>query len=612
MRIRRRSKHRKPKVTVVITTFNHERYIAEALDGVLAQEVDGGFEVLVSEDCSTDGTRAILRDYEARHRRVRLMLSPQNVHSNEVLTRAIDAARGQYVAILDGDDYWTAPHKLQSQVEFLETHAGCSSCFHNATVLYEDGRPPQLHNPPEQRTILTLDDLWERNPVATCSMMFRNGLIRKWPDWYHGLRYGDWPLHILHAEHGAIGYLDEVMSVYRVHSEGVFGGLDEVEQLREILRFYDEIDECFDYAHHSGIERGRARHQALLAQATGAQEHPQDPDAGARSQRPRPLQRATSRPDVSVIMIAFNIDDYVEQAIESVLMQGDDLTYEILVGEDCSTDRTREIVVRYARNYPGTVRPLLRERNLGMNPNFAATFLEGTGRYIALLDGDDFWSSRLKLERQVAFLEAHPDCAMCFHNATVIYENGEEAQHPFHMRRPRYRLSREVPKPISQLDDLSQGNFIQTCSVMYRGGVVRELPDWYLSMPTFDWPLHVLHAERGDIGYLDEVLGTYRARPGGFWSGGMSKYDRIEDIETLIGAYHTLNRHLDGRWTEAIQPALSYFLCEAAEVAIGAGRASQARRYASEALSRSAGEAGPEQQRAMMLFERLAAGDESD
>lgn len=316
------------------------------------------------------------------------------------------------------------------------------------------------------------------------------------------------------------------------------------------------------------------------------------------------------RPDVSVVMIAYDVEEYIAHALESVLMQEGDFTYEILVGEDCSTDRTREIVLRYAREHPDKVRPLLRERNLGMNPNFAATYLECTGRYVALLDADDFWISRRKLQKQIEFLEAHPDCTICFHNAAVIYDDGSTAQHPFHMRRPRHRISAGVPKPISTLEDIAPGNFMQTCSVMYRGGTVRELPEWYLSVPTFDWPLHVLHAEHGDIGYIDEVLGTYRVHPGGFWSAAMSMYDQIDDIEHMIRAYGTLKRYLPRRYGRAMRKALPYHFCEAATVSLKAGHPRKARRFALRALRASGPRVGPEQKRAIRLI-RASLGTRS-
>jgi glycosyltransferase involved in cell wall biosynthesis len=313
-------------------------------------------------------------------------------------------------------------------------------------------------------------------------------------------------------------------------------------------------------------------------------------------------EHAAFSPDVSVLMIAYNVEDYIGEALDSVLMQNVSFTYEIVVGEDCSTDRTREILLEYAREHPDRIRLILRDRNLGMNPNFAATYLECTGKYVALLDGDDYWTSPYKLQRQVDFMEAHPECTVCFHNALVVYDDGRRSSHPFHLAEPSHHISAPLPKPISTLEDIARRNFIQTSSVLYRGGVVRALPDWYLTMPTFDWPLHVLHAERGDIGYRDEVLCAYRVHHGGFWSDRMSRYERLDDLELMIRAYHTLNRHLGYRYSAQIRRALSYHYNRAAQVALRDEQLAKARQYAARAM-RSAGLGlGPDQRRAVQTI----------
>ena len=104
------------KATVLLVTYNHSAYIRQAVESVLAQEADFEWEVLITEDCSTDGTREIVQEYADRHpERIRLLLSKLNQNDNEVVSRGIDAARGTYLALLDGDDYWLGPRKLELQ-----------------------------------------------------------------------------------------------------------------------------------------------------------------------------------------------------------------------------------------------------------------------------------------------------------------------------------------------------------------------------------------------------------------------------------------------------------------------------------------------------------------
>jgi glycosyltransferase involved in cell wall biosynthesis len=307
-------------------------------------------------------------------------------------------------------------------------------------------------------------------------------------------------------------------------------------------------------------------------------------------------------PHVSVLMIAYNVENYIAQALDSVLMQEVDFDYEIVVGEDASTDRTRDILMDYARRHSDRIRLILRERNIGMNANFAATFLACTGRYVALLDGDDYWNSPLKLQRQADFLDAHPECTVCFHNVMVVYDDGQHEAHPFHMTTRHRRISARVPKPVSGLKDLVTGNFLQTGSVMYRGGTVRKLPEWFLTMPTFDWPLHVLHAERGHVAYIDEVLATYRVHAGGFWSTGMSQYRTVYDVDVMLQAFETLNRHLGYKFDSLIRTARSSLYCRRADALIRNARHQEARSYAVRAVLSSSTHFGRKQRRAFKLI----------
>jgi glycosyltransferase involved in cell wall biosynthesis len=235
-------------VTVLVVTYDHERFIARALDGALAQETEFEYEILVSEDRSTDRTREIVLDYARRHPdRIRLLLSERNLHSNEVVVRGWRAARGRYVALLDGDDYWSSPRKLSRQVEFLESHPECSMCFHNARVLDEaTGDDSRLWTPAGQPEFSTLREMWMGNFIATCSVMYRAGVVPEIPGWYVPLfPITDWPLHLLHAERGRIGYLDEVMGVYRLHPGGLYSSRSEREKLETTARFYATMDRNF-------------------------------------------------------------------------------------------------------------------------------------------------------------------------------------------------------------------------------------------------------------------------------------------------------------------------------------------------------------------------------
>ena len=253
----------RPSVSALIITYNQEKSIAQAIESALMQQVNFHYEILIGEDCSTDGTRSTVQDYAAKHPgRIRALLHPQNLgpaHSpgKNNFVSTLKACRGEYVALLEGDDYWIFPHKLQKQVDFLESHPECAICFHNVMVFWEDGRqPPREMCPADQKEISTLEDLLRANFIPTCSVMFRNGLVREFPGWYYKLRMGDWTPYILLAQYGKIGHINEVMAAYRVHRGGVWNAANNAERLGATLQAYGCFNMHFAFKYERPIMGG--------------------------------------------------------------------------------------------------------------------------------------------------------------------------------------------------------------------------------------------------------------------------------------------------------------------------------------------------------------------
>ena len=222
-----------PVVSVCIPTFNHAGFVAQTLDGALMQQTDFQVEIVIGDDGSTDGAQAIIQHYTEQHpNRIRAFLHPENLGParprefagrNNVL-HLLRACRGEFVAMCEGDDYWTDPQKLQKQVDLLRANPGVAVCHHNVLVTYEvDNQPDHLFNPPDQPPIGTLADvLADRWFFATASWLYRN-IFRDKPfaDWHAEAASGDWALMIQLAATGQIAYLPDVMGVYRKHSAGL-------------------------------------------------------------------------------------------------------------------------------------------------------------------------------------------------------------------------------------------------------------------------------------------------------------------------------------------------------------------------------------------------------
>ncbi|MBS1516784.1 MAG: glycosyltransferase [Bacteroidetes bacterium] len=222
---------------------------------------------------------------------------------------------------------------------------------------------------------------------------------------------------------------------------------------------------------------------------------------------------------VTVWMSAFNHGKYISACLDSVLMQKTDFDFEIVIGEDCSSDNTREIIKEYAGNFPGKIITYLPEKNIGMMQMDIATFPLCRGEYLALLNGDDEWTDENKLQIQADLLDSDPGIAMCYHRSKVIDEiSGQTWDTEF------TGINNELP-----VEKLFQGfNPIMTASVMCRN--IGSLPGWYGELPYGDMPLYLILSERGRISYIDRIMCLYRIHSSGNWQGDSLKRNLIKDI----------------------------------------------------------------------------------
>ena len=230
-------------VSVCVQTYQHSEFIRECIDSILCQETSFPFEILLGEDCSTDGTREICVDYAYKYpEKIRLFLHSRedNIHVKGKPTgkynfiNNFNHARGKYISICEGDDYWTDNKKLQKQVDFMENNPDFSICFHAVDIFYNNNIVDDYLTP-EKDSVTNILDLAHGNYIHTPSVLYRNCLTQGLPEFLNSIPIGDYPLHLLMAEHGKIKYLPEKMAVYRVHSDGYYSTLSNEEKMRGFL-----------------------------------------------------------------------------------------------------------------------------------------------------------------------------------------------------------------------------------------------------------------------------------------------------------------------------------------------------------------------------------------
>jgi glycosyltransferase involved in cell wall biosynthesis/ribosomal protein S18 acetylase RimI-like enzyme len=219
-----------------------------------------------------------------------------------------------------------------------------------------------------------------------------------------------------------------------------------------------------------------------------------------------------AKPTVTISCLTYNHASFVRNAVESFLMQKTTFPFEILIHDDASTDGTADVIREYEQKYPALIFPIYQLENQyskGVKISFTHQFPRARGKYIALCEGDDYWTDPLKLQKQVDFLEANPEYALCFHKVKNLVNNELQEEEVIEKR---YQSISDKNR-IGVLDLLEHGNFIHTCSVVYRNQEI-GFPFELQSSPVGDYFLFILLSEKGLLHRIDEYMGVYRRGTG--------------------------------------------------------------------------------------------------
>lgn len=218
----------KPRVSVCMISYNHEAFIRQSIESILAQDTDFDFELVIGDDCSIDGTAAICEEFALRDSRVRLLPREANLGVMPNFTRTLRACEGEYIAICEGDDYWTDPQKLRKQVQFLDTHADYAGSAHQSTIIIDGITVRRFKE--QVPADLSTSDLIGGRLFHTASVMFRRNALDLFCNAPQVLSC-DRLLNICISILGRIRYSDESMCAYRLHGAGM-SSMVTVEQLK--------------------------------------------------------------------------------------------------------------------------------------------------------------------------------------------------------------------------------------------------------------------------------------------------------------------------------------------------------------------------------------------
>lgn len=251
------------------------------------------------------------------------------------------------------------------------------------------------------------------------------------------------------------------------------------------------------------------------------------------------------KPLVSVVVTTYNHQEYITDCLDSILMQQTTFPYEIILGEDESTDGTREICIEYANKYPDKINLFLRSRKdviyINGNPTGRYNFIESlnscSGKYIALCEGDDYWTNPFKLQKQVDFLEGNCEYVMTYHDVSIINNEGA--------------LLKESKTPtifktdFSSLEIIKCEIFVCTMSLVYRN-VINTFPNEFLKVKNADIFLTSLLGQYGNGKFIENIGGKYRVHDGGLWSS-LDNKQKVESRKNTFFQLHKYYKSINNR-----------------------------------------------------------------
>lgn len=232
-----------------------------------------------------------------------------------------------------------------------------------------------------------------------------------------------------------------------------------------------------------------------------------------------------TKPLLSVALITYNQEEFITKCIEGMVNQQTDFPFEIVIGEDCSTDKTRDICLKFKEMHPDLIRLILPEKNLGMMGNWINTINNCEGKYIAICEGDDYWIDNLKLQKQVDFLEQHPDYSLCSTASQLLAYSEKEYQ------------SIDIKKDTLTTEDVLEEDWgIMTATIVFRKDAL-EMPDWFKKVKNGDYSLQLLVSLNGKLKCLPDYTSVYRKHVGGV-SSSLTAFNQATWIIYLLWEFN--------------------------------------------------------------------------
>lgn len=513
-----------PILTIFLLTYNHEKTVRETFQSILMQKTKYPFIVKILEDCSTDNTLKICQEYTAQYPDLfKLIAQPVNTKGQHMRWAMNKEIQTPYFTVIEGDDYWINENHIEKVISFMEENHDynmyATNVLHKGENFQKSSFECQNLSPALFGHEISLEHYIY---IQTAGRVYRN--IFDFNQFPNRTIEGDIYSYYLYLDKGK-SFLDhEIDSVYRLSTTGAWNRLSPEEQRNSFYEIVYTASNLLNCRHAKFLLKQLPKCifkklEKLIGSTLALRlyvlwyrlKHP--------TKRTEIVHDDISdkvNPKLSICCITYNHAKFIRQALDGFMMQKTNFPFEIIIHDDASTDGTADIIREYEQKYPDIIRATYQTENQwskGIDVLKAFVYPKIQGQYVALCEGDDYWIDENKLQKQVDFLDTHPEFNVCFHPVKVIWEDNRAPESIF--PKPKFRFN----KDILTLQDLLKHNFIQTNSVMYRWCLKDQENLFPNDILPGDWFLHLLHAQTGKIGFLSDVMAVYRRHAGGIWTG---------------------------------------------------------------------------------------------
>ena len=442
-----------PSFSIIMPTYNRKFCIAKAVDSALAQTY-GNYELVIVDDGSTDGTEDFVRERYAAELASGKVVFKRKENSGVCKTRnvGLQLAKGDWIAYLDSDNE-ILPFYLEVFARAILANPGSSNFY--AKQVYVNAR--WIVGKP-----FDLEALLDRNFIDLGVYVHRRVLIDELGPFDENMtRLVDWELIVRQSKKYTPTYINTIVMLYNDDNG------------HERITNSARLKANFDYV--------KLKHCGY--------------------------------PIVTTMITAFNHRPYLKRAIESAIMQRGSFVHEVIVADDCSTDGTAELLAELQEKYPGEFTVLPSTKNLGIAENMRRCFAAAKGKYIAVLEGDDYWITPWKLNRQLRFLRENPECSMVFSRIKLL----DEKSGKFSLLQRQQGLGSKLTGD-DFIKDPNQNLIANFSCCMFVASLVKNLPEEIYAYRLNEISMSFYLEQKGPIGFQPDIMTVYRIHDGSTWS----------------------------------------------------------------------------------------------